>query len=203
VRNARAPLVRFPPEVLVAGLAGTCCPRRVFLGSLCECPSLSSRLADVHAQICRDLDPDTLLAISQVSRRVHRNVASKSAQKLWPLVRQNSGWPDLSEPLPYASLMQGFACQVGAFSASTTATVAHPKLNHLLGYRSAMRHPARRGSTTSSVCAPARSASRPSASAASPSRSPQSGLPNPRKFRQRQDRRNHLLQGQRPSPAHV
>ncbi|TNY18652.1 hypothetical protein DMC30DRAFT_418644 [Rhodotorula diobovata] len=68
---------------------------------------------DVLGQICRDLDPGTLLAISQVSKLVHRTIASKSAKNLWEFVRRNGGWPDMEQPLSelkYAHLAQGYVC---------------------------------------------------------------------------------------------
>ncbi|BGP48139.1 hypothetical protein JCM10450v2_004011 [Rhodotorula kratochvilovae] len=70
---------------------------------------------DVLRQICGDLDPGTLLAISQVSKGVHRTLASKSSEALWVFVRCAADLPDLREPLSepkYAFLAQGSTCQV-------------------------------------------------------------------------------------------
>ncbi|GAA5898943.1 hypothetical protein JCM8208_005433 [Rhodotorula glutinis] len=78
---------------------------------------------DLLYQICGDLDPDTPLAISQVSKPIHRTLASKSAADLWKHVRRSSGLSDLSVPLSepkYAALVQGSTCQHCGLVRSTT-----------------------------------------------------------------------------------
>jgi len=93
------------------------CWARWVLFKLTAHPCLTLTDPHTHAlhQICRDLDPGTLLAISQVSKLVHRTIASKSAKNLWEFVRRNGGWPDMEQPLSelkYAHLAQGYVCQV-------------------------------------------------------------------------------------------
>ncbi|GAA5842508.1 hypothetical protein JCM9279_003601 [Rhodotorula babjevae] len=78
---------------------------------------------DLLYQICGDLDPGTLLSISQVSKPIHRTLASKSVVKLWAHVRRSANLPDLSEPLSeprYAFLAQGSCCQICSSSRKPT-----------------------------------------------------------------------------------
>ena len=118
-----------------------CCARWV-LFKLTAHPCLTLTDPHTHAllQICRDLNPGTLLAISQVSKLVHCTIASKSAAKLWAFVRDNAGLPDLNEPPPepkYAHLAQGYVCQVCAPSALVTDISATPQVDRLCASRRA------------------------------------------------------------------
>ncbi|GJN89295.1 hypothetical protein Rhopal_002275-T1 [Rhodotorula paludigena] len=75
----------------------------------------SSLPIDLLYQVCRDLEPGELLAISQVNRAVHRTLASKAAEPLWVAVRKMAKLPDLkieTSEIQYAFLVQGWACQV-------------------------------------------------------------------------------------------
>ncbi|GAA6035448.1 hypothetical protein JCM8097_000260 [Rhodosporidiobolus ruineniae] len=71
---------------------------------------------DVLLEIARDLNPGTILSISQTSKAVRSTLFRKSAEPVWIKAREMSGWPkleagDVSEPM-YAFLTQGRACQV-------------------------------------------------------------------------------------------
>ncbi|BGP24496.1 Hexaprenyldihydroxybenzoate methyltransferase, mitochondrial [Rhodotorula toruloides] len=66
-------------------------------------------------EICSDLDPSTLLDISQTSKSIRSTLFRKPAEPVWLAARRNVGMPDLQaemyEPM-YAFLVQGKVCQV-------------------------------------------------------------------------------------------
>lgn len=70
-------------------------------------------------QICHDLSPADLLAISQTSKGVHATLFAKSAAPLWLAARRAVGMPDLEtddmSETRYAFLVMGKACQVRPF----------------------------------------------------------------------------------------
>ncbi|BGP02604.1 hypothetical protein NBRC10513v2_003706 [Rhodotorula toruloides] len=75
----------------------------------------SSLPMDLVLQICSDVDPGTLLAISQTSKSIRSTLIRKAAEPVWLAARRNFGMPDLQaevdEPM-YAYLVQGKACQI-------------------------------------------------------------------------------------------
>ncbi|BGP20846.1 hypothetical protein JCM10213v2_009011 [Rhodosporidiobolus nylandii] len=83
----------------------------------------SSLPLDVLLDISANLDPGTLLAISQTSKAVRSTLCSKSAEPLWLAARKAASMPeletqDMSEPL-FAHLIQGNACQVCGITKKT------------------------------------------------------------------------------------
>ncbi|GAA5970328.1 hypothetical protein JCM11641_001665 [Rhodosporidiobolus odoratus] len=76
----------------------------------------SSLPLDVLLEVCADLNPGTLLSISQTSKAVRATLLSRSALPLWTAARSAAGVPhleagDVSQP-KYAYLIFGTACQV-------------------------------------------------------------------------------------------
>ncbi|GAA5979729.1 hypothetical protein JCM10908_003023 [Rhodotorula pacifica] len=71
---------------------------------------------DLLLEIARMLDPQTLLNMTRVNRRLNRIFASRSAAPIWQAVRSNVGLPELESKaindLEYASLLYDRECHL-------------------------------------------------------------------------------------------